>query len=289
MKDFYLDKQQIFRTWWNRPYKPVAGVILLIACFAPVWRESVSGRFILEPAQRAVTRALVPGQITQVLAEEGTSVTAGSTLFIMRNRELEAETQNAQASLSAADARMRQAQLSYTDIGSARSELASRTGRYRSLSQQVAELRVASPISGVVVTPNLKDRAGSFVQDGEPLAEVDDNTTLQARIFLPEFRIQRVSAGAPVSLLLRSVFQPVRGRVNSIAPASSEMPHGLIPEEKYKGIAQPAYYVATVLLLNPGGKMRFGMSGDAKIEIRRQSAVGFVWETIREFLQRKIW
>jgi putative peptide zinc metalloprotease protein len=289
MKDFYLDKQQILRSWWNRPYKPVAGIILLIALFAPVWRDTVSGRFILEPARRAVTRVLVPGQITQVLAEEGTSVTVGSTLFVMRNRELEAETQNAQASLSSADAQARQAQLSYAEMGSARSEIASQTGRYRALSQQVAELRVASPISGVVVTPNLKDRVGSFVQDGELLAEVDDTTTLQARIFLPEFRIERVSAGAPVSLLLRSVFQPLRDRVNSIAPASSEMPRGLIPEEKYKGIAQPAYYVATVLLSNPGGKMRVGMSGDAKVEIRRRSAVGFVWETIREFFQRKIW
>ncbi len=289
MKDFYLDKQQILRSWLNRPYKPVAGVILLLALFAPVWRETVSGRFILEPAQRAITRASVPGQITQVLAEEGMPVTAGSTLFVLRNRELEAETQNAQASLGAADAQARQAQLTYADLGSARSELASQTGRYRSLSQQVAELRVQSPISGVIVTPNLKDRLGSFVQDGELLAEVDDTTTLQARIFLPEFRIQRVRSGAPVSLLLRSVFQPVRGRVNSIAPASSEVPRGLILEEKYKGIAQPAYYVATVLLSNPGGKMRFGMSGDAKVEVRRQSAVGFVWETIREFLQRKFW
>jgi putative peptide zinc metalloprotease protein len=289
MKDFYLDKQQTLRSWWNRPYKPVAVVILLIALFAPVWRETVSGHFILEPAQRAVTRALVPGQITQVMAEEGMPVTAGSTLFVMRNRDLEAETENAQASLGAADAQARQAQFSHADLGSARSEVASQTGRYRSLSQQVAELRVTSPISGVVVTPNLKDRVGSFVQDGEPLAEVDDTTTLQARIFLPEFRIQRVRAGAPVSLLLRSVFRPVRGRVNAIAPASSEMPLGLVPEEKYKGIAQPAYYVATVLLSNSGGMLRFGMSGDAKVEIRRQSVVGFVWETIREFLQRKIW
>jgi putative peptide zinc metalloprotease protein len=289
MKDFYLDKQQILRAWWDRPYKPVAAIILLVVLFAPVWRETVSGRFILEPAQRAVTRASVPGEIAQVLAEEGMPVRAGSTLFVMRNRELEAETQNVQTSLGAADAQARQAQLSYTNLGSARSELASQTGRYRSLWQQVEQLQVRSPISGVVVTPNLKNRIGSLVQDGDLLAEVDDTTTLQARIFLPEFRIQRVRAGAPVSLLLRSVFRPVRGRVSAVAPASSEVPRGLIPEEKYKGIAQPAYYVATVSLSNPGGKMRFGMSGDAKVEICRQSAMGFIWEGIRDFLQRKIW
>ena len=128
-----------------------------------------------------------------------------------------------------------------------------------------------------------------YVQEGETLAEVDDISTLQARIFLPEFAMQRVRSGAPVSLLLRSLFRPLRGSVSSIAPASSELPHGLVEEEKYKGTAQPTYYVATVLLANHGSKLRFGMSGDAKIQIRRQSAAGFVWETIREFLQRKIW
>lgn len=289
MKDFYLDKQQILRAWWNRPYKPVAGIILLVVLFAPVWRETVTGRFILEPGQRATLRALVPGQITQVLAEEGMPITAGSTLFVMRNRELEAQSDDSQARLGSANAQARQAQINYSDLGGARAELASETGRYRSLSQQAATLTVASPLSGVVVTPNLKDRLGSFVQEGDPLAEIDDASTLQARIFLPEFRIQGVRPGAPVSLLLRSLFQPLRGKVISIAPASAEMPRGLVPEEKYKGIAQPAYYVATVLLSNPGGKMRFGMSGDAKVQVRRQSAAGFVWETIREFLQRKIW
>ena len=289
IKDFYLDKQQILQAWWNRPYKPLLAAILVVALFAPVWRETVSGRFILEPGQRAITRATVPGEITQVLAEEGMPVAAGSPLFVLRNLRLEGATAQARANLGAADAQARQAQISYTGLGIARAESASLAGRYRSLSQQVAALHVASPISGVVVTPHLKDRLGSFVQEGETLAEVDDISTLQARIFLPEFAMQRVRSGAPVSLLLRSLFRPLRGSVSSIAPASSELPHGLVEEEKYKGTAQPTYYVATVLLANHGSKLRFGMSGDAKIQIRRQSAVGFVWETIREFLQRKIW
>jgi putative peptide zinc metalloprotease protein len=289
VKDFYLDKQQMVRIWWNRPYKPLVLAILVLLLFAPVWRETVTARFILEPAQRAITRATVSGEITQVLAEEGAPVAAGSTLFVLRNLQLEGEADDAKASLSTADAEARQAQITYADLGSARAERASQAGLYRSFSQQVAALRVASPISGIVVTPRLKDRVGSFVQAGETLAEVDDSSTLQARIFLPEFRIQRLRVGAPVSLLLRSLFEPVRGRVSSIAPASAELPAGLVEEEKYKGMIQPTYYVATVFLSNPGGKLRFGMSGDAKIQVRRQSAVGFVWETLREFLQRKLW
>jgi hypothetical protein len=35
--------------------------------------------------------------------------------------------------------------------------------------------------------------------------------------------------------------------------------------------------------------MRSGMSGDAKICVRRQSIARFAWLTVREFLQRKVW
>src|SRR5208337_804314 len=104
-------------------------------------------------------------------------------------------------------------------------------------------LEVASPISGVVVTPRLWDRVGSFVQEGDVLAGVDDARTLKARIFVPEFQVQRLRVGAPASLKLESLFQPIRGQVTSIAPASSELAPGLAPEEKYKGMAPPSYYV----------------------------------------------
>jgi hypothetical protein len=62
-----------------------------------------------------------------------------------------------------------------------------------------------------------------------------------------------------------------------------------VQEEKYKGISSPSYYVATVLVSNTGGMMLPGMSGDAKILVRRQSVAGFAWGTVREFLERKVW
>jgi putative peptide zinc metalloprotease protein len=289
MKDFYLDKQQSFQTWWNAPHKAVAAALLVLALFAPVWRETVSGRFVLEPEQRAIIRAAVPGQITDVLVDEGTPVAAGTALFLLRNVRLEAEADEARVNLRNADAKAREAQMNYANLGIARAERASQVGRSRSVSEQVAALQVASPISGVVATPRLRDRLGSFVQEGDVLADVDDARTLKARIFIPEFQVQRIRSGAPASLKLESLFQPIRGRVSSIAPASSELAPGLAPQEKYKGIAPPSYYVATVLVSNPGGMMQSGMSGDAKIRVGKRSIAGFVWKTVLEFAQRKLW
>jgi len=289
MKDFYLDKQESFRMWWKAPYKAAGAALVVLTLFAPVWRETVSGRFVLEPEQRAVIRAAVPGQITEVLADEGMPVAAGTPLFVLRDVRLEAEADEVRVGLRTAEAKAREAQLNYANVGIARAERASQLGRYRSVFEQVAALQVASPISGIVATPRLQDRLGSFVQEGDELADVDDIRTLKARIFIPEFQVQRIRPDAPASLRLDSLFQPIRGEVSSIGRVSSELASGLVQDEKYKGIAPPSYYVATVLVSNPGGIMRPGMSGEAKIEVRRKSVVGFAWETVREFIQRKIW
>lgn len=290
MKDFCLDKKQSVRTLWNTPYKTAAvSLAIAVILLAPVWRETVGGRFALEPEQRAVVRAAVPGQITEVLVEEGTPVSAGTPLFRLRNVRLETEADDARATLSNAEARAREAQMSYANLAIARAERASEVGRSRSIFEQVAALQVASPISGVVVTPRLRDRVGSFVREGDELVDVDDARALKARIFIPEFQVQRLRVGAPASLKLESLFQPLRGQVTSISPASSELAPGLAQEEKYKGMAPPSYYVATILVSNAGGMLRSGMSGDAKIQVKMQSTIGFAWRTIREVLQRKIW
>jgi putative peptide zinc metalloprotease protein len=290
MKDFYLDRQQSLRQLWTRPYRALtASLAIILVLFAPVWRQTASGRFVLEAEQRATIRAAISGQVTEVLAEEGTPVQAGAPLFALRNVRLEAESDDAQVGLRGAEAQTREAQANYANLGAARAEHATRVGRYHSIVQQVSALRIASPISGVVTTPRLKNRLGSFVQEGDVLADVDDARTLKARIFIPEFQIQRVLPDAPVSLKLESLFQPIRGRISSMEIASSRIAPGLAPEEKYKGAAAPSFYVATVLISNSGRMMRPGMSGDAKIQIRRQSIAGFVRETVLEFLQRKIW
>lgn len=289
MKDFYLDKRQSLLAWSTRSRKSVTGAIVLLVLIAPVWRETVGGRFILEPGRRAVIRATVPGQITEVLAEEGMQVPAGTPLFLLRNLRLEAEADDVRASLRTAEAKAREAQMNYANLGVARAERASQAGRSRSVFEQVTALQVASPISGVVATPRLQDRVGSFVQEGDELAEINDARTLRARIFIPEFQVRRIRPGAGASLKLESLFQPIRGQIDSIAPASSELAAGLAGEENYKGIAPPSYYVVTVLLSNADGRLRSGMSGEAKIFVTRESVAGFMWKDIREFVQRKLW
>jgi len=288
MRDFYLDKAEVIRRRLGGRIGLGAAALAVLAIFAPLWPESVTGRFLLEPHRLAVIRAPVAGRVTQVLGGEGMIVAAGAPLLRLENPRLQLEASKAQADLSAADADLRRAQSSYTGLGAARAERTADVEQSHSLEAQVAALLISSPIAGILVTPKLENLTGSFVTEGTTIAEVDDLEVLVARIFVPEFQIQKVFPEAACSLKLESLFWPIRSKVGSIAPASSEIAQGLIPQEKYKGSAPPRYYVVTALVKNPG-ELRPGMSGGAKIRVGRRSIGGFVSQTVREFVQRKLW
>ena len=56
--------------------------VFLMLMFLPIWRDTITVQFLLlEPARQAVVRALVPGRVTAVLAEEGQHVHAGDPLL----------------------------------------------------------------------------------------------------------------------------------------------------------------------------------------------------------------
>jgi putative peptide zinc metalloprotease protein len=287
IKDLYLDKAEMIRRWLGQRGLGAA-ILALLVIFVPLWPENVNGRFFLEAQQRAVIRAPVAGQVTQVLSGEGMFVASGTPILRMENLRLQQEANKAQADLSSADADLRQAQSSYTGVGTARAERTADLEQYRSLAAQVGALQIVSPISGTLISPEIRNLTGSFVGEGAELAEVDDFRLLSARIFVPEFQIHKVVPEATCSMKLESLFSPLRGKVSSIAPAPSEIAPGLTSQEKYQGIAGPRYYVATVSVANPG-ELRPGMSGDAKIRVGKQSVAGFVWQTVLEFAQRKVW
>jgi putative peptide zinc metalloprotease protein len=95
--------------------------------------------------------------------------------------------------------------------------------------------------------------------------------------------------GAPVTLRLDSLTASLAGKVGSLAATSSEIEKGLLPTENYKGIQALRFYVARVTLPNKGEWLRDGMTGTAKILVRRRSLAGLAWLDGVEFVRRKVW
>ena len=288
MKTAYLDKKERLWKWLSPPRLAAVAVLTAVVLLAPVWPEFVRAQFILEPARRAIIRAQVPGQVEEVFIQEGEQLQAGQPVAQLSNLALQSQAARVHSNLEIATASAVEAQLRYSGMASAghlRDQLAQQD---HLLSQQVAELRVLSPISGVVTTPRPGDLRGSHLRAGEDVAEVAEMSTMQARIFVPEFAMRDVRLGAPVRLLPSSKTGSISGRLDTVAPASTQTDPSFVETSNLKGINLPDYYLATVRFYN-AGMMREGQTGTAKISVRRRSLAGLSWEYLRDMVTHRLW
>ena len=289
MKTVYLDKKERVWAWLTFPRFALLFAAAAIVLFVPFGRESVEGHFALEPAQRAVVRAEVPGWVSEVFVGEGSPVNIGTPLVRLRNLSLETRSAGARAEAQVAAANATQAQLEYANFGPAEREKEQLTQQSHALAEEQARLDLVSPIAGIVTTSRVSDLLGSTLKAGATVVEVVDLSQMRARIYVPETALRQVGVGAKALVKLDAYTSSIPGWVASLAPASTDIEPGLVPQEDYKGIRTSTYYVATVLVANGQGKLLDGMSGTAKIYSARASLAGLVWRHVHEFLGRKFW
>jgi putative peptide zinc metalloprotease protein len=292
MKTLCLDKKETWRKWLTGEYRyrsALAAAVLLVILFAPVWRETVDGRFLLEAPRRAVVRTSVPGNISEISVHEGQRVAAGAPIARLRNLAIESEAGRAVADYDRASARAVQAELHYANLGAAANDRDRAATLQQTAAEQLAQLQLASPIAGVVVTPRVRDLLGSYVPAGATIAEVEDPSSFRARVFVAEPFLHYLRQGAPAVLHLDDTFTTLRGTVEAILPASSgPPPEALIAKSGYKGLQLPSFYPVLVTIQNPRD-VREGMIGSAKILVRRRSLVGLCWAATRDFFGRRFW
>jgi biotin carboxyl carrier protein len=289
MHTVYLDKKERVLSWFSPSRASVAGVVALVLLLLPVWRESVRGRFYLEPAKRAVLRAKVTGIVTAVYADEGQRVQAGTPLMTLTNPKLETNAALATAEYRVAGARSTQALLRYDNYGSAEQQRQHMQVLDRARRNELEELQITSPISGRVLTPRVHDLIGCNIEQGKEVAEVADMTTMLARIYVPESQVRTSRTGAPARLLFDSSFRPVSGVIESVSPISSEIAAGLIATTSYKGIRQPNFYICVIRVENREELLYDGLPGTAQIYGQRRSLARILWEDLRDFIARKLW
>lgn len=288
-KMVYLDKKALIRSSFSPLRTATLGMTGACLLFIPILHRTSEGRSYLEPVRRAVVRAAVPGEILRIFVDEGQSVEKGAAVASLESLTLDSRAGETQADLALADARTIQAQLRYENPAHAEHERQSVLADAQSVERQVEHLQLLSPISGVVVTPRLQDRIGTYAQSGTTVAEIADLTEMRARIYVPEYQLQYVRVGSKAYVRPDGHFGSFSGVVASLAPAASEVETKLAHSDDYEGIRRPHYYVATVQLANPEGFLKVGMLADAKIYSERRSIAVLIWTEIRQFLERKVW
>jgi putative peptide zinc metalloprotease protein len=295
MKMLYLDKKERLQQWLTPRNLAIAGACLLLFLIVP-WRHvALEGRFILEPAERAVVRARVPGGVTAVYVAEGEHVNAGQPLAKLRNLSLESEAARAEADARVATARATTAQMTYVSFGSVERDRQQAEERAGLLRDEVSALDLRTPIAGVVTTPKTGNLVGSTMAEGDDVIEVADTSAMRARIYVPEFDIGEVQktfqsvSGGPVLMHFDGLFSSKPAKVVAIAPAASTMAPGLAHMQDYKGIPTPHFYEVMVRADNRQGDLREGMTGTAKIFIAYRPLIVSIYQVGRDFVRRKLW
>ena len=289
MKLIYLDKKDRVQAWLGSRQFLVVAMAALVFLLLPLWRDSVLSRFILEPAKSAVLRATVPGIVDAVYSSEGTFVSEGSPVASLRNLPLKSKLESTAADYKVASMRATSAEFRYADVGPAIQQRDQVAKQSQNLTEQAARLTLRSPISGVILTPRLADREGAYLPEGTALAEIADLSVMRARIYVSEYDVSKVSAGADARASMEGLVQKWTGKAVDISPVSTLADPSLVESSKYKGLIPPNFYCVRLLISNSEGTLKPGMRGTARIYGRRRSLLALGWQTVAHFFGRKLW
>lgn len=284
----YLDKRDRLRDLLARGWGTGFGMLLLLVLFLPIWHETVSARFLLEPIRTETVRTLVPGRVAAVLVREGEQLRGGDPLLRMTNLHLESEHDAAESAFQTTGLERARTLLAHGSLADVQQRHLQARTEQSIANDEVGQLIAHAPFDGTVLTPRMRDLLGTFLPAGSPIAEIADTTDMRARLYILDYAIAHVAPGAKVSLLLDGTYVSLRSRISSIEPETHPLPDALEPVKKMETGASLQYYVANAVLGNDG-RLRSGMSGTAKILVARRSLAGLAWRNAEEFVQRKVW
>ncbi len=164
-----------------------------------------SGTAPIEAFAEADVIAKVPGEVKEILVEEGDDVEKGDILARLDGDRLRLE-------LNASKARLRKLQrdfqrnkdlrqkglLSEGDYEKIQYELEALQASYNLASLELDYTQIRAPISGVVSDRFIK--LGNTLKVGEPLFGVTSLEPLVAYLYIPEREFRQIAAGQPVAI-----------------------------------------------------------------------------------------
>jgi putative peptide zinc metalloprotease protein len=187
----------------------------------------------------------------QVLFSKGSSSTQELEDFKQKADQTKEALAETEANLAAVKAQVNPNQISTLEAQKAKMEAEITLNK-----ELLRRTAIVTPISGQIVTKDLKYKLKSFMKEGTEFAVVEDLQTVLIQVSVPEPDIGEVKVGA--SLRLRLLSYPERefeGTVEQILPAAEELSTDV-------GRTVPVL----ARMDNAGGELRSGLTGQAKIK-----------------------
>ena len=251
---------------WRR-VGAIAGLILALGFVVP-WPITVTGRFAAAPALVVTLQAPESALVARVDAAEGTTVPAGAPVVVLRNFDLEAE---ALAARFAADslaveqgrALARGAAGAVSRLAAELSEASANAAR---LGARLRSLVLRAPVGGTVLTPRLEEVVGRRVAAGTEVARLGAGDTIELRVRLERAGATLVAPGQRAAVFVATNGgRTFEGHVSTVAEA------GTVQQLE-----------ARLHMAGDARGLRAGVTGEARITVRRSSVWGALWWAIRK-------
>jgi len=237
----------------------------------------VTGEATIAPQHLVTIAAPVDGNVQAVYAHEGQHVNAGDVLGSMNDWQWRSD-------LAAAEAKYQEAMLAMqNDLARGAPQAGADREQTEYLRSEVARIRaridsaqLRSPITGIVVTPNLENAAGKHLTAGDSFAQVLDLKSAVVEVAIPERDASLLRAGENAAVKLDSF--PQRTWHSAVSVVSPQALAG-------DGVRT---FNAEVPVSNGDAVLRAGMSGRAKIAIGwkpagyvlLRSPALWIWQTL---------
>ena len=255
-----------FLSWLMSPRGWGRKAALAVFLFATTWfffgtvdyRLSVPG--VLRPASMRHLAAPVAGRLVAVEAVAGDRVRAGGVLCVFDTSDLrlEASRLDAEIAVTRLEERQALAEGKPGEASLAAARLRELEAERAIVAASISDATVRSPVDGVVLSGDLRDRLGDAFQKGEPLFQISPTDTWRLELKVPETWVTEVREGMSGAFAtharpeVQSVFSVTR-----CAPAASAA-SSMITFPAEARIEMDAPWV------------RSGMEGLARIEIGPQ-------------------
>jgi hypothetical protein len=112
---------------------------------------------------------------------------------------------------------------------------------------------------------------------------------MRARIFVSEYDMHKHREASRARLQVDGALGRWDAGDIQVSAAPSEILPGLIDLSKFNGMRPPTFYQMSLLVGNPDGRLKPGMSGTARVYGQRRSLAGFAYREVAEFFARKAW
>lgn len=258
----------------------IAGALVVVAflAFFPWWSKP-SGEARVLPALVQPVSAEVEGVVRNVRVREGARVNAGDLLAEVAPDEMRVALQQAQSKYEILSRHVLQLEAA-GDLGEAQMERARM--QQASAELELARTRLAgtqmrSPISGVVITPRLEERAGQLLHRGDVFCQVVDANRAWVEIAVPEKEVGEIKPEQEAWLKLNTFpDRKVVGRVVRVSPQAREQ-------------ADERVFDVIVEVPNSDQTLRAGMMGRGKVLARRAPVGYLLFRAPIRWLWLKVW